>query len=123
LFSKELSGTTISFNGIDAPVLYTSATQVAAIVPYAIKGPTAQVTVTYGGQVSGFFTVPVEASVPSMFTLNQTGAGQAAAVNAVDGTLNTLLTLSKLEPTFRSMRQEKDKLRPPALTAGLEARR
>ncbi len=36
-FSKELSGTTVSFNGIAAPVLYTSATQVAAIVPYAIR--------------------------------------------------------------------------------------
>ncbi len=89
LFSTELAGTTVSFNGIAAPILYTSATGVAAIVPYAITGTTAQVTVTYQGQVSATLTVPVTASAPSLFTLNQTGAGQAAAINAVDGTVNT----------------------------------
>jgi uncharacterized protein (TIGR03437 family) len=41
-----VGGTSVSVNGIAAPVLYASATQVAAIVPYAISGTTAQVTVT-----------------------------------------------------------------------------
>jgi len=84
-----LGATAVSFNGIAAPILYTSATQVAAVVPYAVSGTTAQVTVTYGGDVSAAFAVPVAASAPSLFTLNQTGAGQAAAINAVDGTVNT----------------------------------
>ena len=44
---------------------------------------------TYQGQVSNAFTVTVAASAPSLFTLNQTGAGQAAAINAADGTANT----------------------------------
>src|SRR5262249_21227090 len=35
VFSTQPGGTTVSFNGIAAPVLYSSATQVAAIVPYA----------------------------------------------------------------------------------------
>jgi len=83
------AGTAVSFNGIAAPILYTSATQIAAVVPYAVSGTTAQVTVAYRGDVSAAFAVPVAASAPSLFTLNQTGAGQAAAINAVDGTVNT----------------------------------
>jgi uncharacterized protein (TIGR03437 family) len=88
-FGTELTGTRVSFNGSAAPILYTSATQVAAIVPYGVTGETAQVTVSYQGEVSAAFTVPLAASAPSLFTLNQTGAGQAAAINAVDGTVNT----------------------------------
>jgi uncharacterized protein (TIGR03437 family) len=88
-FGSELAGTRVSFNGIPAPILYTSATQVAAIVPYAVSGAIAEVTVTYQGEVSTAFNVAVAASVPSLFTLNQTGAGQAAAINAIDGTVNT----------------------------------
>ena len=88
IIGTQLAGTTVSFNGISAPLLYASATQVAAIVPYGISGETAQVTVTYLGQTSTVFSVPLAASSPTLFTLNQTGAGQAAAVN-LDGTINT----------------------------------
>ena len=87
-FSTQLSGTTVSFNGIAAPILYTSATQIAAIVPYGIVATTAQVVATYQGQVSNDITVAVGVSAPSLFTVNQTGAGQAAAING-DGTSNT----------------------------------
>ncbi len=87
-FGASVSGTAVSFNGIPAPILYASATQVAAIVPYAITGTTAQVTVTYQGEESAAVTIPVALSAPGFFTFNQTGSGQAAAVNA-DGTVNT----------------------------------
>jgi trimeric autotransporter adhesin len=88
-FGTELAGTVVSFNGIAAPILYTSATQVAAIVPYAISGTTAQVAIAYQGATSTAFTIPVTPSAPGIFTSNQTGAGQVAAINTVDGTLNT----------------------------------
>ena len=77
----ELAGTTVSFNGIAAPVLYTSEAQVAVIVPYAITGISARLTVAYQGQTSAAFDVSVAPSAPSLFTLNQTGSGQAAAIN------------------------------------------
>lgn len=86
-FGKQAGGTTVSVNGIAAPMIYSSSTQVAAIVPYAVSGSTAQVTVTYAGQTSAAFSVPVAASAPSLFSLNGTGAGQAAVVNA-DGSIN-----------------------------------
>jgi uncharacterized protein (TIGR03437 family) len=82
------AGTKVSFNGIAAQILYTSMTQVAAVVPTEITGTSAQVTATFQGQVSNTVTVPVALSAPSLFTLNQSGAGQAAAVNS-DGTINT----------------------------------
>jgi trimeric autotransporter adhesin len=91
VFGTQLAGTTVSFNGTPAPMIYTSATQVAAIVPYGIDpalSATAQVTVSYQGSVSSAFSVPVAASAPSLFTANQTGAGQIATVNGLTGVYN-----------------------------------
>ena len=88
LFGTAVGGTAVSFNGIAAPILYTSATQVAVVAPYAVSGTTAQVTVTYQGQASAAVAIPVAPSAPSLFTLNETGSGQATAINA-DGTVNT----------------------------------
>jgi trimeric autotransporter adhesin len=85
----QAAGTTVAFNGIAAPVLYTSANQVAAIVPYGVTGAEAQVTVTYQGQSSRPFTVALAPAAPSLFTLNQTGGGAAAAINVADGSINT----------------------------------
>ena len=90
VFGTNAGGTSVYFNAIPAPILYASATQISAIVPYGITGmTTAQLTVVYQGQVLPAFAVPVAATAPSLFTSNQTGAGQAAAINDVDGTLNS----------------------------------
>jgi uncharacterized protein (TIGR03437 family) len=88
-FGIELSGTTIAFDGVAAPILYTSATQVGAVVPYEIASAMAQVAVTYQGQTSNAVTVSLRPSAPSLFTLNQQGWGQAAAINAAFGSVNT----------------------------------
>jgi uncharacterized protein (TIGR03437 family) len=95
-FGTDVSGTQVSFNGIAAPVLYTSATQVAVVAPYAVAALEAQVTVTYEGRKSAAFTVPVTESSPSLFTLNQSGTGQALAINAVNGTVNTAANPAKI---------------------------
>ena len=87
-YDAALAGTSIQFNGIPAPMIYTSATQVAAIVPYAVAVGTAQVTVTYQGQISAPVTVAVAASAPGLFTQGSAGQGQAAAVNQ-NGSINT----------------------------------
>jgi uncharacterized protein (TIGR03437 family) len=87
--SSELSGTTVAFNSNAAPILYTSATQVATVVPYAVSGSTARVTVTYQGQASADFVVPVASASPGVFTSSQAGSGQALAINVADGTVNS----------------------------------
>jgi uncharacterized protein (TIGR03437 family) len=82
-----LAGTTVFLNGVAAPVLYTSATQVSAVAPFGLAGSKADVVVTYQGQVSSALTVSVAASAPGIFTLNSSGSGAAVAVNQ-DGVLN-----------------------------------
>ena len=80
--------TTVSFNGISAPVIYSTPYQLAAVVPYEVTGTNAAVTVSSQGQFSLPFNLTVAASAPAIFTSNQTGAGQAAAVN-LDGSINS----------------------------------
>ena len=89
-FGTTLSGTSVNFNDVPAPVYYASATQIDAIVPYEVAGATtAVVTVSYQGGISSAISLPVQASSPGLFSYNATGAGQAAAINVADGSLNT----------------------------------
>jgi uncharacterized protein (TIGR03437 family) len=85
---SQLAGTTVLFNGIAAPLLYTSATQVNAIVPYETAGCTqAMLQVQYQGVRSTVTTLPCTSATPGVFTFNASGAGPAAAANQ-DGTFN-----------------------------------
>ena len=89
VFGTYLAGVGVTFDGgINAPVLYASATQVAAIVPYEEAiGNTAQVTVTYNNQTTLAAPVYINYFAPGIFTISGNGAGQAAAVNQ-SGTIN-----------------------------------
>ena len=85
---KTAGGTSVFFNGAAAPVLYSSANQVAAVVPYGISGTLAQMYVQYQGAASAPFNVSVATVIPGIFTLNGSGTGQAAAINAKDNSIN-----------------------------------
>jgi len=76
-----VAGTSVYFNGTAGPVLYASSTQVAAIVPFELTGSTAQVYVSYQGLDSAPIAVSVAPAAPTLFTANNSGTGQAAAVN------------------------------------------
>jgi uncharacterized protein (TIGR03437 family) len=91
-YGAQLANASVLFNGIAAPMIYTWATQAAAIVPYEITGTSAQVTVTYQGQTSAAISVPIASSAPGVFTLGSTGFGQAAAINQDGITVNTAAT-------------------------------
>ena len=89
-YGTTLAGTTVSIGGYSAPILYTSTSQINAIVPYEVAVST-PATVTVGYQGEGVLTsnsIPVASSALSLFTLYSTGIGQAAAVNQ-DGTINS----------------------------------
>ena len=47
VYSGQLAGTMVEFNGTPAPVIYTWATQVAVVVPYSVVSGAAQITVDY----------------------------------------------------------------------------
>jgi uncharacterized protein (TIGR03437 family) len=87
--STLLAGVTVAFDGIPAPLLYVGATQINAVVPYGLTAANTQMTVTYNGQPYGPIAMPVAAAVPAIFTVAQTGHGQAAVLNQ-DGTLNSI---------------------------------
>jgi uncharacterized protein (TIGR03437 family) len=84
-----LAGTRVLFNGVPAPLLYVSATQSSAIVPYEVADkPTVVVETEYRGVRSDPLTLPVASSRPGIFSLNGSGSGQGAILNE-DGTLNS----------------------------------
>jgi uncharacterized protein (TIGR03437 family) len=87
--STSLSDTQVLFDGVAAPLIYTWAGQVSAVVPYAVSGKTStQVQVIYQGQNSNVVAMPVTNAVPGMFTTDASGVGQGAIVNQ-NGTLNS----------------------------------
>jgi uncharacterized protein (TIGR03437 family) len=83
-----LAGTRVLFGGIAAPLLYVSASQIGAIVPYDIASrTTVDVVVDASGVRSAASDYAVAPSTPGLFTANASGRGQAAALNQ-DGSLN-----------------------------------
>jgi len=84
-----LSGTTVLFNNLPAPLLYVGPNQINAIVPFAV-GNTGKATInittaTYSANVAA---VPVTNAAPGLVSLSGSGQNQAAALNQ-DGTLNS----------------------------------
>jgi uncharacterized protein (TIGR03437 family) len=88
VYPTQSAGTSVTFDGHPAPILYTSANQVTAVIPYGqAAGVISTVAVTYQGNTVST-TNPTAGAAPGIFTVNGTGSGQAAAINAADGTLN-----------------------------------
>lgn len=83
-----VNGTTVLFDGLSAPILYVSGSQVNAIVPYGVTNRNiTNVQVQYNGMVSAAWGVPVTSAAPGIFTLDSSVQGQAAVINE-DGTIN-----------------------------------
>ena len=88
LVATSLAGTRVLFDGIPAPLVYTTLNQISAIVPYQVEGsPQTSIQVEYQGMRSVPFVVAVVKSAPGLFTLNASGQGQGAVLNQ-DGTVN-----------------------------------
>jgi uncharacterized protein (TIGR03437 family) len=78
-YPTSVASTSVTFNGITAPLLYVSPGQINAIVPYAVAGQTTvQVVVQRFEIVSAAFTMPLQDTSPGIYTATQTGAGQGA---------------------------------------------
>lgn len=86
-FMSALAGTQVLFDGNPAPLLYVSANQVNAVVPFGVSGTTQMVVSSGAGQASAA-SLPVAGATPALFTASGLGSGQASAVNA-DGTVNS----------------------------------
>jgi uncharacterized protein (TIGR03437 family) len=87
--TKEIAGTRVLFDGTPAPLIYSSADVLSAIVPYDTAGKrTVPVVVEYQGRRSVEATLAIANTGPALFTANASGTGQAAALNE-DFSLNT----------------------------------
>jgi uncharacterized protein (TIGR03437 family) len=88
LIDKSLGGVQVLFDGVPAPLLFVSAGQVNAIVPYGVTGSTA-VQLTYQNTASNTLTLAVQATTPGVLTLDNSGSGGGAIQNLVNQNLST----------------------------------
>jgi uncharacterized protein (TIGR03437 family) len=88
--ATELGGTQVLFDGVPAPLLYTSSGQLGAVVPYAVEGKSGtQVQVRTAAGLSDMVAMPVTPVGPSIFSMNYTGSGQGAILNEDGETVNS----------------------------------
>jgi len=87
-FGTSLAGVQVLFGTTPAPLIYVSAQQINAVVPYAVSGASVAVTVQSAGITSPALTVPVQAATPGIFSYDHSGSGPGAIQNQ-DYTLNS----------------------------------
>jgi uncharacterized protein (TIGR03437 family) len=77
-----LGNVTVTLNGVQAPLLYVSATQINCIVPYEMAGqPTVNVVVEFEGVPSASFQANVVDTTPAIFAASESGNGQGAILS------------------------------------------
>jgi len=86
--TNELAGTQVFFDGIAAPLMYTSSEQVGVVVPFGVAGTRTQVLVQYAGRQSAGSAIQIAAATPAVFSVSGLGRGQGAILNE-DGSLNS----------------------------------
>lgn len=84
-----IGGVQVLFEGTPAPLLYASATQINAIVPYEVAGKSeATVQVQFGGQTIPVGAIPVVPAAPGVFAVvNQDSTLNSAAHPATQGSV------------------------------------
>jgi uncharacterized protein (TIGR03437 family) len=87
-FPTQVSNTQVTFDGVPAPLLYVSSTQINAVAPFGLApNNTTQVCVSYEGTITNCIAASVSAAAPGVF-LNPATPGYAVALNQ-DGTINS----------------------------------
>src|ERR1035438_7737766 len=81
-YPASLNGVSVLINNKPAPLYYVSSGQLNVLVPYATTGPTAAIVVQNSGVNSNTVTVPVAATSPGIYTLDQSGSGGGAILHA-----------------------------------------
>jgi len=93
VLNTTVAETTVTFDGIPAPIIYTSSTQVSVMVPYGVAGRgRVNMIVNYKGAPSAAFGINVVDVSPGLYTLNatSTGAGSGTGQGAILNQNNTV---------------------------------
>jgi uncharacterized protein (TIGR03437 family) len=87
--STSIGGVQVTVGGYLCPLIYVSASQISAVVPYEIKQfVSANVLVKFLGQTSNGVLMNVATTVPGIFTANSSGTGPGAILNS-NGSVNS----------------------------------
>jgi uncharacterized protein (TIGR03437 family) len=88
-FPNCTAGAQVTADGNPTAVFYSSPTQINFLIPATVSGnASTSLAITCAGLSSGPLTVPVAVVAPSLFTVAQTGSGQADSVNQ-DNSIDT----------------------------------
>jgi uncharacterized protein (TIGR03437 family) len=88
-YATELAGAQALFNGLPAPLLYASSSQINTVVPFSAAGQSSlNAQVVYNGITSGAIPISVQQTAPALFTAGSTGTGPGAILNQ-DGSPNS----------------------------------
>ncbi len=88
-FPTNIAGSQVFFDGLAAPLIYSEAGIVSAVVPFEVAGKQqTQVQYQYNNLKSATVMVPVAESAPGIFAANSAGSGLGSIIND-DGTRNS----------------------------------
>ncbi|MGO9132167.1 MAG: glycoside hydrolase family 113, partial [Bryobacteraceae bacterium] len=79
---QAIAGTSVTMNGLPAPLYFVSPGQVNAQVPFELAPGSAMAEVTSPAGVTTWIPVTVQTAGPGIFTLNASGSGDAALLDA-----------------------------------------
>ena len=120
---KNMGGVTVTFlpSGLTAPLLYVSATQINAIVPYGVGAGGLSVEVKYADQSSNIYPLSFAATAPGLFATNG-GTGLAASYQLdtqANFSYNTTATPAKAGWTIVLYMTGEGAVTPAAATGGV----
>ena len=77
-----LAGISVTINGVLAPLFFVSAGQINLQTPFSTSGTPATIVVNNNGELSNGVVVPVEASSPGIFSVEETGIAPGVLTHA-----------------------------------------
>jgi len=81
-YPPALNGVQLLINNMPAPLQQITSTQIFAVVPYSVTGPTATIVLNNNGTQSNPIVVPLAATAPGVATVTQNGLGAGAITHA-----------------------------------------
>ncbi len=87
--SMAIGPTRVLFDGVPAPLLYAGPNQINGVTPYELdQRISTDMQIFSGDRLISDVSIPVAPASPAIFTLDASGAGQAAALNQ-DSSVNS----------------------------------